>query len=125
CTVRSTRHVSVGPGRGSAARGTRSIRSGKPLAHPAPGQRRAGVGMTLPLDGVLVADFSRVLAGPSATSLLGDLGARVIKVERPGVGDDTRAWGPPWTSNGASYFESANRNKESVTLDLRDAEDLA
>ena len=49
-----------------------------------------------PLEGILVADFSRVLAGPFATMLLGDLGADVIKVERPDVGDDTRAWGPPW-----------------------------
>jgi formyl-CoA transferase len=81
--------------------------------------------MTLPLDGLLVADFSRVLAGPYATATLGDLGARVIKVERPDGGDDTRAWGPPWTSNSASYFESANRNKESVTLDFKDPGDRA
>ena len=74
--------------------------------------------MVLPLDDVVVADFSRVLAGPSATAALADLGARVIKVERPGTGDDTRAWGPPWTPNGAAYFESANRGKESVVLDL-------
>ncbi len=79
--------------------------------------------MTLPLDGILVADFSRVLAGPYATATLADLGARVIKVERPGAGDDTRAWGPPWTDNSAAYFESANRNKESVTLDLGDPQD--
>lgn len=79
--------------------------------------------MVLPLDGILVADFSRVLAGPLATATLADLGARVVKVERPGTGDDTRAWGPPWTSNSASYFESANRNKESVVLDLSDADD--
>lgn len=79
--------------------------------------------MTLPLDGILVADFSRVLAGPYATVALADLGARVIKVERPGSGDDTRAWGPPWTDNSASYFESANRSKESVTLDLADPGD--
>lgn len=81
--------------------------------------------MSAPLDGVLVADFSRVLAGPLAASTLADLGARVIKVERPGTGDDTRSWGPPWTSQGAAYFESANRNKESVALDLQDPEDLA
>lgn len=79
--------------------------------------------MTLPLDGILVADFSRVLAGPLATATLADLGARVIKVERPGAGDDTRSWGPPWTDNSASYFESANRNKESVVLDLADPDD--
>jgi formyl-CoA transferase len=80
--------------------------------------------MSLPLDGVLVADFSRVLAGPLSTTMLADLGARVIKVERPGAGDDTRAWGPPWTENSASYFESANRGKESVVLDLADPGDL-
>lgn len=76
-----------------------------------------------PLSGLVVADFSRVLAGPLATTTLADLGARVIKVERPGVGDDTRAWGPPWTPDSSSYFAAANRSKESVTLDLRDAQD--
>ena len=80
--------------------------------------------MVLPLDGVLVADFSRVLAGPYASMLLADLGARVIKVERP-EGDDTRHWGPPWTDHGASYFESANRGKESVRLDFTDEADRA
>lgn len=80
--------------------------------------------MRLPLDGILVADFSRVLAGPLATAMLADLGARVIKVERPGSGDDTRSWGPPWTENSAAYFESANRGKESVLLDLADSADV-
>ncbi|MCK8466793.1 CoA transferase [Microbacterium sp. KSW4-16] len=80
--------------------------------------------MTAPLDGIVVADFSRVLAGPLATMTLADLGARVIKVERPGTGDDTRAWGPPYAESGmTTYFESANRGKESVTLDLTDAGD--
>lgn len=78
-----------------------------------------------PLDGVLVADFSRVLAGPLATMTLADLGATVVKVEHPDGGDDTRHWGPPWTPTGSSYFGAANRTKQSVTLDLRDAEDLA
>lgn len=78
-----------------------------------------------PLEGVLVADFSRVLAGPLCTMTLADLGARVIKVERPGTGDDTRGWGPPWSATGATYFESVNRNKESVCLDLADPEDRA
>jgi len=78
-----------------------------------------------PLEGVLVADFSRVLAGPLATMTLADLGARVIKVERPGAGDDTRSWGPPFSATGSTYFESVNRNKESVCLDLSDAGDLA
>jgi crotonobetainyl-CoA:carnitine CoA-transferase CaiB-like acyl-CoA transferase len=72
------------------------------------------------LEGVLVADFSRVLAGPYATMLLGDLGAEVIKVERPGVGDDTRAWGPPWRGEASTYFASVNRNKRSVEIDLSD-----
>ncbi|GAA4093474.1 CaiB/BaiF CoA transferase family protein [Nocardioides kongjuensis] len=85
--------------------------------------------MSLPLDGVLVADFSRVLAGPLAAATLADLGAEVIKVERPGVGDDTRHWGPPWTETPAgsssSYFECANRSKKSVELDLADPADLA
>ncbi|MFM7146055.1 MAG: CaiB/BaiF CoA transferase family protein, partial [Actinomycetales bacterium] len=78
------------------------------------------------LDGVLVADFSRVLAGPYATMLLADMGARVIKVERPGSGDDTRSWGPPWASDGQStYFHSVNRNKQSLALDLSAPADLA
>ena len=77
------------------------------------------------LDGVLVADFSRVLAGPYATMLLADLGADVVKVERPGSGDDTRAWGPPWDDAGRStYFLGVNRNKRSVALDLKDPVDV-
>ncbi|HEX4035360.1 MAG TPA: CoA transferase [Solirubrobacteraceae bacterium] len=77
------------------------------------------------LEGLLVADFSRVLAGPLATMVLADLGAEVVKVERP-EGDDTRAWGPPWASDSSStYFQSVNRNKRSVVLDLRDEADLA
>ena len=77
-----------------------------------------GASQALPLEGLLVADFSRVLAGPLATMTLADLGARVIKVERPGVGDDTRQWGPPFSGTGSTYFESVNRNKESICLDL-------
>lgn len=85
----------------------------------------------LPLTGILVADFSRVLAGPLASMTLADLGARVIKVERPGTGDDTRSWGPPFSTTGrgappgSTYFDSVNRNKESVCLDLGDPTDLA
>ena len=78
-----------------------------------------------PLTGVRVLDLSRILAGPVATQLMGDLGADVIKIERPGAGDDTRQWGPPWLpdESGAptgesAYFLSANRNKRSVTIDL-------
>ena len=78
-----------------------------------------------PLDGVVVADFSRVLAGPMATMTLADLGARVIKIERPGLGDETRGWGPPWSARGATYYESVNRTKQSISLDLSDPDDLA
>ncbi|MDQ2797290.1 MAG: CoA transferase [Actinomycetota bacterium] len=81
--------------------------------------------MSAPLDGILVADFSRVLAGPLATMTLADLGATVVKVERPGLGDESRAWGPPWTEQGvSSYYESLNRSKYSVALDLTVADDL-
>ena len=73
-----------------------------------------------PLSGIVVADFSRVLAAPYATMLFGDLGADVIKVERPGSGDDTRAWGPPFAGEEATYFLSVNRNKRSLTADLSD-----
>lgn len=76
------------------------------------------------LKGVKVLDLSRVLAGPLAGMMLGDLGATVIKVERPGSGDDTRGWGPPFTDDGESaYFLSANRNKQSVAADFGDATD--
>ena len=78
-----------------------------------------------PLDGILVADFSRVLAGPLAAMLLGDLGADVIKVERPDGGDDTRAWGPPWRDGESTYYLGLNRNKRSIALDLKDSGDLA
>ena len=79
-----------------------------------------------PLEGVLVVDLSRALAGPHATMMLGDLGARVIKVEAPGHGDDTRGWGPPFVGpeddRQSTYFLSTNRNKESIALDLKDQE---
>ena len=79
--------------------------------------------MSGPLDGITVIDLSRALAGPHAGMMLGDLGARVIKVETPGTGDDTRGWGPPFVGPEdepiSTYFLSCNRNKESVTLDLK------
>ena len=81
--------------------------------------------MKLPLEGVRVLDLSRILAGPSCTQILGDLGADIIKIERPGAGDDTRSWGPPFLTdeNGeptreSAYFLSTNRNKRSVTVDI-------
>jgi crotonobetainyl-CoA:carnitine CoA-transferase CaiB-like acyl-CoA transferase len=74
-----------------------------------------------PLAGSTVLDFTRVLSGPYCTMLLADMGARVIKVEHPGRGDDTRGWGPPFVSGESSYFLSINRNKESLTLDLKSA----
>ncbi len=77
-----------------------------------------------PLDGLLVADFSRVLAGPYAAMTLGDLGADVIKVERPGTGDDTRVWGPPWVDGVATYYTALNRNKRGITLDFSDPVDV-
>lgn len=78
------------------------------------------------LEGVRIADFSRVLAAPYATMLMADLGAEVIKIERPDGGDETRAWGPPWSDDGEStYFLSVNRNKEARVLDLRSDEGRA
>lgn len=74
------------------------------------------------LSGVRVLDFSRVLAGPFCTMMLGDLGADVIKVESPGEGDDTRQWGPPWHGDQSAYYLSANRNKRSLTLNLKTPE---
>jgi crotonobetainyl-CoA:carnitine CoA-transferase CaiB-like acyl-CoA transferase len=76
------------------------------------------------LDGLLVADFSRVLAGPLCTQTLGDLGADVVKVERPTNGDDTRAWGPPFVEQGSTYYLGLNRNKRSIALDLAEEGDL-
>src|SRR5436309_3231524 len=83
------------------------------------GRKRA-----LPLDGILVADFSRLLAGPLCTQLLGDAGARVIKIEEPGRGDETRRWGPPFVRGVSAYFLSINRNKESIALDLKTPEGM-
>ena len=91
-------------------------------------RQNTGTGGGGPLEDVVVLDLSRVLTGPYAGMMLGDLGARVIKVERPGAGDDTRAWGPPFVgpedAQESTYYLSANRNKESIVLDFRDPDDL-
>ncbi|XP_060161048.1 succinate--hydroxymethylglutarate CoA-transferase isoform X6 [Globicephala melas] len=73
-----------------------------------------------PLEGVRILDLTRVLAGPFATMNLGDLGAEVIKVERPGAGDDTRTWGPPFVGTESTYFLSVNRNKKSIAVNIKD-----
>ena len=82
-----------------------------------------------PLEGIKVLDLSRVLAGPWCTQLLADLGAEVVKIERPGTGDDTRHWGPPWWGDGerrvAAYFLSCNRGKKSAAIDFSQAEGAA
>ncbi|PJJ02543.1 crotonobetainyl-CoA:carnitine CoA-transferase CaiB-like acyl-CoA transferase [Streptomyces sp. 2333.5] len=113
----------------------------RPPADAAP-QPPAGGPPARALDGILVADFSRVLAGPLAAATLADLGAEVIKVERPGTGDDTRAWGPPFVPDPedptrepggdgtgqrgtAAYFDAANRSKRGLALDLGDPDDAA
>jgi crotonobetainyl-CoA:carnitine CoA-transferase CaiB-like acyl-CoA transferase len=81
---------------------------------------------TLPLTGVRILDLSRVLAGPLASMILGDLGADILKIERPGAGDDTRGWGPPFDDRGESaYYLSVNRNKLSVAADLGEPADRA
>ncbi|MFI0907198.1 CaiB/BaiF CoA transferase family protein [Streptomyces sioyaensis] len=111
----------------------------RPPADDAP-QPPAGGRTARALDGILVADFSRVLAGPLAAATLADLGAEVIKVERPDTGDDTRAWGPPFVPDPedpepdgdgaprrgtAAYFDAANRSKRGLALDLGDPDDAA
>src|SRR4249919_3127090 len=72
-----------------------------------------------PLTGLTIVDLTRVLSGPYCTMLAGDMGARVIKIEHPERGDDTRAWGPPFVGGESAYFLSVNRNKESVALDFK------
>ncbi|HWH75727.1 MAG TPA: CoA transferase, partial [Candidatus Binatus sp.] len=78
-----------------------------------------------PLAGIRVLDLTRVLAGPYCTMYLGDLGAEVVKVEQPGVGDDTRGWGPPFSGGESAYFLCVNRNKKSLTVDLKSAEGIS
>src|SRR5438034_10850598 len=82
----------------------------------------SGRGAPQPLDDLLVIDLTRALAGPFCTLMLSDLGARVIKVETPNGGDDSRGWGPPFVDGESTYYLSANRNKESVTADLKSDE---
>ncbi|XP_071340375.1 succinate--hydroxymethylglutarate CoA-transferase isoform X3 [Trachinotus anak] len=101
---------------------TSPLRGNPPLRFPAGGGRTSHSqtgGNLRPLEGVRVLDLTRVLAGPFATMILGDLGAEVIKVERPGAGDDTRAWGPPFVGSESAYFLSVNRNKKSIAVDLK------
>src|SRR5262245_24741178 len=90
------------------------------------------IASTGPLAGIRVFDLSRILAGPTCTQLLGDLGAEIIKIERPGAGDDTRKWGPPYLTGKdgkdteeAAYYLSSNRNKRSLTIDISKAEGQA
>ena len=83
-----------------------------------------GHAMSLLLEGLLVADFSHVLAGPLRRRCSPTSAPSSSAAERPRVGDDTRQWGPPWTYNSSSYFEAANRSKKSVELDLSDPKDL-
>ena len=91
------------------------------VATPQDGSRESRRG---PLDGVIVADLSRVLAGPYCSMLLGDLGATVIKVESP-AGDDTRTWMPPVKDGVSTYYLSISRNKRSIILDFRDPETVS
>jgi len=85
----------------------------------------AAEGLAPPLDGLRVVDLSRVLAGPYCTMMLADLGADVVKIERPGEGDETRAWGPPYAGGEAAYFLAVNRSKRSVAVDLKHPEGCA
>lgn len=100
-----------------------------PMVPPNPAATGTAQTSEPPLAGLTVIDLSRVLAGPFVSMLLGDLGAEVIKVERPGTGDDTRQWGPPFVGTPehqqSTYFLSTNRNKRSIVLDLRDTQDFA
>ena len=81
--------------------------------------------MSAPLAGLRVLDLSRVLAGPYCTMMLADLGADVVKIERPGIGDQSRHWGPPFVAGESTYFMASNRGKRSVAVDVTDERGLA
>src|SRR5689334_10721516 len=95
------------------------LNDGKETMTGANGSHGSDASGCLPLSGVKVIDLTRVMVGPYATMMLGDLGADVIKVEVPGRGDDTRHWGPPFVAGEAVYYLSVNRNKRSIALDLK------
>src|SRR3954471_6815027 len=133
---RRTPTATASASRSSATPPSSPVRSwrGWCSSSPAGSRTERRTHVTGPLDGVLVVDLTRALAGPHAAMMLGDLGARVIKVENPGSGDDTRGWGPPFVqpegggeggqaARESTYFLSTNRNKESITLDLKDEAD--
>uniref|UniRef100_A0A8B7W7S0 Succinate--hydroxymethylglutarate CoA-transferase n=1 Tax=Castor canadensis TaxID=51338 RepID=A0A8B7W7S0_CASCN len=105
--VAALRRTGVSSGRG----GGRGLWTGRP---------QSDTDTMKPLEGVKILDMTRVLAGPFATMNLGDLGAEVIKVERPGTGDDTRTWGPPFVGTESTYFLSVNRNKRSIAVNIKD-----
>src|SRR4051794_9007483 len=117
-TSRSASRTASTSGARRSGRRSRSVDLDEPMCRSETTSVRTAVHPRVPrvapLDGILVADFSRVLAGPFATMLLGDLGADVVKVERPDTGDDTRAWGPPWHGDSSTYYLTVNRNKRSV-----------
>src|SRR5882724_6983236 len=93
------------------------VKPGCGSAPPPPRYNR--VSMDAPLAGILVADLTQNVAGPTCTQILGDMGAEVVKVERPGRGDDARAWAPPYWGEESATFMSVNRNKRSLCLDLK------
>ena len=97
------------------------LRSEQSQASRNPYDESESVSQSKPLDGVRVLDLSRILAGPFCTMIMGDLGAEVLKVEKKAGGDDTRSWGPPFVKGESSYFLCVNRNKKSVTIDLRNS----
>ncbi|XP_035174658.1 succinate--hydroxymethylglutarate CoA-transferase isoform X4 [Oxyura jamaicensis] len=119
---RSLHHPGGASSPAPPAAGARSVVSSSSLLflqnNPGP---RPSASNVKPLDGVRILDLTRVLAGPFATMNLGDLGAEVIKVEKPGAGDDTRAWGPPFVGTESVYFLSVNRNKKSIAINMKNS----